>query len=228
MVAHVHFFSRGCSTHGHTDVLTCVPSLTFFLQIAGFRWLASSAIMHASSDVLTHVLAYSYITFYSQIADFGVARIIGAGNMDNACLQTERAHSCAFTFLSQIADFGVARIIGAGNMTAETGTYRWMAPEVIEHKPYGEKADIFSFAVVIWELLTCKVCACVWVWVSLRSQRGSQEAAPICLILVTCDTCTPHDTRHRLALTQVPYNPPRSFESPLNTHTHIHRCPTAT
>jgi len=42
-------------------------------------------------------------------------------------------------------------------MTAETGTYRWMAPEVIEHKPYGEKADIFSFAVVIWELLTCKV-----------------------------------------------------------------------
>eukprot|EP00200_Dunaliella_tertiolecta_P000588 CAMPEP_0202367158 /NCGR_PEP_ID=MMETSP1126-20121109/17486_1 /ASSEMBLY_ACC=CAM_ASM_000457 /TAXON_ID=3047 /ORGANISM="Dunaliella tertiolecta, Strain CCMP1320" /LENGTH=612 /DNA_ID=CAMNT_0048962361 /DNA_START=237 /DNA_END=2075 /DNA_ORIENTATION=- len=57
----------------------------------------------------------------------------------------------------KIADFGVARIIGAGNMTAETGTYRWMAPEVIEHKPYGEKADIFSFAVVIWELLTCKV-----------------------------------------------------------------------
>ena len=32
-----------------------------------------------------------------------------------------------------------------------------MAPEVIEHKPYDEKADIFSFAVVLWELLTCKV-----------------------------------------------------------------------
>jgi len=46
---------------------------------------------------------------------------------------------------------------GGGNMTAETGTYRWMAPEVIEHKPYGEKADVFSFGVVIWELLTGKV-----------------------------------------------------------------------
>ena len=42
-------------------------------------------------------------------------------------------------------------------MTAETGTYRWMAPEVIEHKPYTEKADVFSFAVVLWELLTCRV-----------------------------------------------------------------------
>ncbi|GFH24910.1 uncharacterized protein HaLaN_22787 [Haematococcus lacustris] len=58
----------------------------------------------------------------------------------------------------KIADFGVARVIeGSGAMTAETGTYRWMAPEVIEHKPYDTKADVFSFAVVIWELLTCKV-----------------------------------------------------------------------
>ena len=31
----------------------------------------------------------------------------------------------------KIADFGVARIIETtGHMTAETGTYRWMAPEV--------------------------------------------------------------------------------------------------
>ena len=34
---------------------------------------------------------------------------------------------------------------------------RWMAPEVIEHKPYDGKADVFSFGVVLWELLTCRV-----------------------------------------------------------------------
>jgi len=44
-----------------------------------------------------------------------------------------------------------------GVMTAETGTYRWMAPEVIEHKPYDHKADVFSFGVVLWELLTGEV-----------------------------------------------------------------------
>ncbi|XP_074373003.1 serine/threonine-protein kinase STY46-like [Apium graveolens] len=58
----------------------------------------------------------------------------------------------------KVADFGVARVQSqSGVMTAETGTYRWMAPEVIEHKPYDHKADIFSFGIVLWELLTGKV-----------------------------------------------------------------------
>ncbi|XAR73720.1 Dual-specificity kinase [Bertholletia excelsa] len=55
----------------------------------------------------------------------------------------------------KVADFGVARVQAqTGVMTAETGTYRWMAPEVIEHKPYDHKADVFSFGIVCWELLT--------------------------------------------------------------------------
>ncbi|PIN10055.1 Tyrosine kinase [Handroanthus impetiginosus] len=58
----------------------------------------------------------------------------------------------------KIADFGVARVqVQSGVMTAETGTYRWMAPEVIEHKPYDHKADVFSFGIVLWELLTRKL-----------------------------------------------------------------------
>lgn len=58
----------------------------------------------------------------------------------------------------KVADFGVARVkTQTGVMTAETGTYRWMAPEVIEHKPYDHKADVFSFGVVLWELLTGKL-----------------------------------------------------------------------
>ncbi|XP_057795485.1 serine/threonine-protein kinase STY8-like [Salvia miltiorrhiza] len=58
----------------------------------------------------------------------------------------------------KVADFGVARFQNNGGiMTAETGTYRWMAPEVINHQPYDQKADVFSFAIVLWELVTAKV-----------------------------------------------------------------------
>lgn len=46
-------------------------------------------------------------------------------------------HSFASKFKSigqvvKVADFGVARVqTQSGVMTAETGTYRWMAPEVL-------------------------------------------------------------------------------------------------
>ena len=55
----------------------------------------------------------------------------------------------------KIADFGVARVMSKdGAMTAETGTYRWMAPEVIAHQLYNHKCDVYSFAITLWELVT--------------------------------------------------------------------------
>ncbi|XP_059280980.1 serine/threonine-protein kinase STY8-like isoform X2 [Lycium ferocissimum] len=58
----------------------------------------------------------------------------------------------------KVGDFGVARVQAqTGVMTAETGTYRWMAPEVIEHRPYDHKADVFSFGILLWELLSGEI-----------------------------------------------------------------------
>lgn len=58
----------------------------------------------------------------------------------------------------KVADFGVARFLNQGGvMTAETGTYRWMAPEIMNHQSYDQKADVFSFSIVLWELLTLKL-----------------------------------------------------------------------
>ena len=59
-----------------------------------------------------------------------------------------------------IADFGLARYQAGVNdkkMTAETGSYRWMAPEVIRHEAYDSRCDVYSFAILSWEMLTYRV-----------------------------------------------------------------------
>jgi serine/threonine protein kinase len=36
-------------------------------------------------------------------------------------------------------------------MTGGLGTYQWMAPEVLQHSHYSQKADVYSFGIVLWE-----------------------------------------------------------------------------
>lgn len=42
-------------------------------------------------------------------------------------------------------------------MTGNTGSLRYMAPEVAQKKPYNEKADVYSFAIVLWQMARDKV-----------------------------------------------------------------------
>ncbi|XP_010431228.1 PREDICTED: serine/threonine-protein kinase STY17-like [Camelina sativa] len=61
----------------------------------------------------------------------------------------------------KLADFGIAREENRDGMTGEAGTCKWMAPEVSsrealrveEPKHYDHKVDVYSFALVFWELL---------------------------------------------------------------------------
>ena len=39
-------------------------------------------------------------------------------------------------------------------MEDDPGTYRWMAPEMCKRKPYGPKVDVYSFGLVLWELVS--------------------------------------------------------------------------
>lgn len=38
-------------------------------------------------------------------------------------------------------------------MTGEVGSYRYMAPELVKHERYNSKVDIYSWAILSWEVL---------------------------------------------------------------------------
>ena len=60
--------------------------------------------------------------------------------------------------LVQVADFGLSKVLDAlsvlpGTKTI-TGTPQYMAPEVMLTQPQGMRVDIYSVAIVMWEILT--------------------------------------------------------------------------
>ncbi|XP_057544245.1 serine/threonine/tyrosine-protein kinase HT1 [Amaranthus tricolor] len=58
-------------------------------------------------------------------------------------------------FHMKIADFGIAcEEVHCDPFADDPGTYRWMAPEMIKHKPYGRKVDVYSFGLMLWEMVS--------------------------------------------------------------------------
>jgi len=57
----------------------------------------------------------------------------------------------------KVSDFGLAKLLSSkenqGSMTA-CGTPAYTAPEVLRNERYTEKVDVFSFGIVMWELVT--------------------------------------------------------------------------
>ena len=53
-----------------------------------------------------------------------------------------------------MGDFGIARVLSSTRENARTvvGTPYYLAPEVVESRPYSFKADIWSLGVMLYEL----------------------------------------------------------------------------
>lgn len=63
----------------------------------------------------------------------------------------------------KLFDFGLAKVLRLPEgrwqgkkyaLTGQTGSMRYMAPEVALGLPYNEAADVYSFSIILWEMLT--------------------------------------------------------------------------
>jgi len=62
----------------------------------------------------------------------------------------------ALTLMAETVDFGLAKVHGLEDSKGAGGTPYYMAPEVLNSDPYDSKADIYAFAIILWELVTQK------------------------------------------------------------------------
>jgi len=54
----------------------------------------------------------------------------------------------------KLADFGESKCTQDHMTARQAGTLHWMAPEVVKERGYSKAADVYSLAVVVWEILT--------------------------------------------------------------------------
>jgi hypothetical protein len=58
-----------------------------------------------------------------------------------------------------VCDFNLSRMVAQQQQLANSGNPNspgWQSPEMLSGSPYGKPADVFSFGVVLWEVLTLK------------------------------------------------------------------------
>lgn len=120
--------SRVLNTHGRTIPPNVL--LDWALQIArGMYYLHNEAPL----SIIHRDLKSGNILLLNKIED---------GNFENVL---------------KITDFGLAREIMNTTRMSAAGTYAWMAPEVIRTNTFSKASDVWSFGVVLWELLTGQV-----------------------------------------------------------------------
>lgn len=104
------------------DVLKCARSLAVALEYMHKKAVPSCMLLHR--DLKPDNICFE-LDGTVKLLDFGLVRIV-----QNANSKSEEAY----------------------DLSGETGSLRYMAPEVAKGHPYNHKVDVYSFGIILWEM----------------------------------------------------------------------------
>jgi hypothetical protein len=95
-----------------------------------------------------------------------IHRDLKPGNLMFTGSPYQSKHEIIFkTGVCKLADFGLSKTLPVNKhaeygyldskyrMTGETGSYRYMAPEVFRHEPYNSSVDVYSYSMILFQLV---------------------------------------------------------------------------
>lgn len=134
------------------SAFTMVFALTVRRQVeVALEFARAMAYMHSRQPVIIH-------------RDLKPANIMVGGS---SFMLSETHTLLNWNGTIKVADFGLSKSLpkmgipatasaehleGTYRLTGETGSYRYMAPEVFLHEPYNSKVDVYSFAMICYQL----------------------------------------------------------------------------
>lgn len=136
----------------HPNVLKLIgASLTPSCYVLVMEYMANGSLYDYLRDADNFFPHQMVLTAALDVA-VGMAHIHASGVLQRDL----KSKNCLLSdnLVVKVADFGLARFQSTayGALTF-VGTPFWAAPEVIRHEDYDEKADVYSFAIVLWELV---------------------------------------------------------------------------
>jgi len=138
----------------HPNILTLIgASLTPSCYVLVMEYMTNGSLYDYLRDADNFFPHQMVLTAALDIAA-GMAHVHAAGVLQRDL----KSKNCLLSdnLVCKVADFGLARFADPNKAYTFVGTPFWAAPEIIRHEDYSEKADVYSFAIVLWELVERK------------------------------------------------------------------------
>lgn len=110
----------------YQETLECARSLAMAMQYLHSKAIPNSVVLHR--DLKPDNIAFA-LDGTVKLLDFGLAKVL-----ENADPSANEVYT----------------------MSGETGSFRYMAPEVAKGESYNHKADVYSFGIILWEMFAGK------------------------------------------------------------------------